>query len=120
MLEVSPAHLAKVTEGRFAGAKIDIVDRWSFRDPRLEHLLKVLYAELQQGAPTGPLFGEQVGDAIAMLLAKQYATVKVGLWGTGGSIPLPRLKQVLDYVDAHLDRQTHLSDLAQIASMSPF
>ena len=120
MCEVTPTHLAKLTEGRFAGAVIDVADRWSFQDARLEHLLKVLDVELQQGAPTGPLFGEQVGDAIAMLLAKQYATVKVGLWGTGGSIPPPRLKQVLVYVEAHLDQQTHLSELAQAASMSPF
>jgi AraC family transcriptional regulator len=120
LLEVIPTHLAKLTEGRFAGAVVDVADRWSFKDARLEHLLKVLHVELQQGAPTGPLFGEQVGDAIAMLLAKQYATTKVVLWGTGGSIPPPRLKQVLDYVEAHLDLQTHLSELAQAASMSPF
>jgi AraC family transcriptional regulator len=120
MCEVTPTHLAKLTEGRFRGAVIDVADRWSFQDARLEYLLKVLDVELQQGAPTGPLFAEQVGDAIAMLLAKQYATVKVGLWGTGGSIPPPRLKQVLDYVEAHLDQQTHLSELAQAASMSPF
>ena len=120
MCEVTPIHLAKLTEGRFAGAAVDVADRWSFKDARLEHLLKVLDVELQQGAPTGPLFGEQVADAIAMLLAKQYATVKVGLWGTRGSIPRPRLKQVLDYVEAHLHQQTHLSELAQAASMSPF
>jgi AraC family transcriptional regulator len=120
LLEVIPTHLAKLTEGRFRGAVVDVADRWSFKDARLEHLLKVLDVELQQGAPTGPLFGEQVGDAIAMLLARHYATVKVGLWGTGGSIPPPRLKQVLDYIEAHLDQQTHLSDLAQTASMSPF
>jgi len=118
--EVSPAHLAELTEGRFAGAVVDVADRWSFKDARLEHLLKVLHVELQQGAPTGPLFGELVGDAIAMLLAKQYGTVKAGLWGTGGSIPPPRLKQVLDYIEVHLGQQTHLSDLAQTASMSPF
>ena len=120
MCEVSPTHIAKLTEGRFAGAVVDVADRWSFKDARLEHLLKVLHVELQQGAPTGRLFGEQVGDALAMLLAKQYATVKVGLWGTGGSIPPPRLKQVLDYIEVHLDQQIHLSDLAQTASMSPF
>jgi AraC family transcriptional regulator len=120
LCEVNPARLAELTEGRFAGAAVDIADRWSFKDARLEHLLRVLHVELQQGAPNGPLFGEQVADAIAMLLAKQYATVKVGLWGAGGSIPPPRLKQVLDYVEAHLDHQTHLSELAQTASMSPF
>jgi AraC family transcriptional regulator len=119
-LELNPAHLAKLTEGGFAGAIIDFVDRWSFSDERLEHLLKVLYVELRQGAPNGHLFAEQVGDAIAMLLARQYATVKPGLYGIGGRIPPARLKQVFDYIEAHLDQQTHLSNLAETASMSPF
>jgi AraC family transcriptional regulator len=118
--ELTPAHLAKLTEGRFAGGIIDFMDRWSFSDQRLEHLLKVLHAELQQGAPAGRLFGEQVGNAIAMLLARQYATVKAGAYGIGGRIPPARLKQVVDYIETHLEQQTHLSDLAQTASMSPF
>ena len=118
--EMTSTHLEKLTEGRFAGAVIDCADRWSLRDPRLEHLLRVLHAELQRGAPAGRLFGEQVGDAIGMLLARQYATVKVGAYGIGGRISPKRLKQVLDYIEAHLDQQTHLSDLAQAASMSPF
>jgi len=118
--EMTSTHLEKLTEGRFAGGVIDCADHWSLRDPRLEHLLKVLHAELQQGAPAGRLFGEQVGDAIGMLLARQYATVKVGAYGTGGGISAKRLKQVLDYIEAHLDQQTHLSDLAEAASMSPF
>lgn len=119
-LELNPSHLAKLTEGGFAGAMIDFVDRWSFSDERLEYLLEALYAELRQGAPNGRLFAEQVGDAIAMLLARQYATVKPGLYGTSGRIPPARLKQVFDYIEAHLDQQTHLSDLAETASMSPF
>jgi AraC family transcriptional regulator len=119
-LELNPTHLAKLTEGRFAGAMIDFVDRWSFSDERLEYLLRVLHAELQLGAPNGRLFGEQVGNAIAMLLARQYATVKPGAYGISGRIPPARLTQVLDYIEAHLDQQTHLSDLAETASMSPF
>jgi AraC family transcriptional regulator len=120
VLELNPAHLAKLTEGRFAEAMIDFVDRWSFSDERLEYLLRVLHAELQLGAPNGRLFAEQVGDAVAILLARQYATVKPGLYGIGGRIPPARLKQVLDYIEAHFDQQTHLSDLAETASMSPF
>jgi len=119
-LELNPAHLAKLTEGKFAGGMIDFVDCWSFSDERLEYLLRVLLAELQLGAPNGRLFGEQVGNAIAMLLARQYATVKAGAYGISGRIPPARLKQVLDYIEAHFDQQTHLSDLAETASMSPF
>ena len=52
--------------------------------------------------------------------AGHYATAKVGAYGTGGSICPPRLKQVLDYIEAHLGQLCHLSDLAQTASMRPF
>ena len=43
-----------------------------------------------------------------------------GPYGIGGRIPPARLKQVFDNIEAHLDQQTHLSDLAETASMSPF
>jgi hypothetical protein len=42
MCEAVPTHLANLTEGRFAGAVVDVADRWSLKDARLEHLLRVL------------------------------------------------------------------------------
>jgi len=120
IFELDPAHLERLTEGGFAGAKVDVMERWTFRDPRLEHLLKVLHEELQQGAPTGRLFGEQVGNAVAMLLARQYAVVKPGEFGAGGRIPGSRLKRVFEYIEAHIDQEIRLSNLAETASMSPF
>jgi AraC family transcriptional regulator len=106
--------------GEIRGAKIEVAERWNFRDARLEHLLKVLYDELRQGAPTGRLFSEQVGNAVAMLLANQYSIVTPGVYGTGGRIPTSRLKRVFDYVEAYLDSEIHLSNLARTASMSPY
>jgi AraC family transcriptional regulator len=103
-----------------AGARVEIAGRWVFRDPRLENLLKVLHDELGQGAPTGRIFGEQVGNAVAMLLAKQYSVVRPGLYGSGGRILGSRLKKVVDYVEAHLHEDIHLSDLAKTAAMSPW
>ena len=38
------------------------------------------------------MFGEQIGNAVAMLLARQYAVVKPGEFGAGGQIPMSRLK----------------------------
>jgi AraC family transcriptional regulator len=120
VLEIDPAHLQRLTEGSFAGAKVEVEERWMFRDPRLEYLLKVLHEELQQGAPAGRLFSEQIGNSVAMLLARQYAVVKPAEFGAGGRIPTSRLKRVFEYIDAHIDQEIRLSNLAETASMSPF
>jgi AraC family transcriptional regulator len=120
LFELDSTHLENITEGRFAGARVEISERWTFKDPRLENLLKVLHDELRQGAPAGRIFGEQVGNAIAMLLAKQYSVVSPGIYGSGGRIPTPRLRKVFDYVEAHLQEDIHLADLARTAAMSPY
>jgi AraC family transcriptional regulator len=120
LFELDQRHLEHLTEGRFAGARVEITERWTFNDPRLEHLLKTLYVELREGAPAGRLFAEQVGNAVAMLLAKQYSVMRPDVYGGGGRIPMPRIKRVLDYVEAHLHQNIHLSDLASVAAMSPY
>jgi len=120
VFELDPRHLERLTEGRFAGARVEVAEKWTFRDPRLEHLLKVLHSELQLGAPSGHLFAEQVGNAVAMILARHYAHVPPGEYGTGGKIPPARLKRVFDYVEDRLEKKVHVSHLAEVASMSPY
>lgn len=66
------------------------------------------------------MFGEQVGNALAMLLARQYSSIAPGLYSSGGRISTPCLKRVFDYVEAHLPEDIHLSDLAKTAGMSAF
>jgi AraC family transcriptional regulator len=120
LFELDHKHLERLTEGRVAGARVEIAERWSFKDSRLEHLLKTLYVELREGAPAGRLFGEQVGNAVAMLLAKQYSVIRPEVYGSGGQIPSSRLKKVFDYVEACIHQDIHLSDLASVAAMSPY
>jgi AraC family transcriptional regulator len=120
LLELDHKHLEHLIEGRVAGARVEIAERWSFKDSRLEHLLKTLYVELCEGSPAGRLFGEQVGNAVAMLLAKQYSVIRPDVYGSGGQIPSSRLKKVFDYVETCLHQEIHLSELASTAAMSPY
>jgi AraC family transcriptional regulator len=120
LFELDPALIERLTEGRLAGGTIEIDNRSNFKDSRLESLLKVLHDELRLGAPTGRIFAEQVGNAVAMLLASQYAKVAPGMYGSGGRLSVPCLKRVFEYVEAHLHKDIHLSDLAKTAGMSAF
>jgi hypothetical protein len=59
LFELDQKHLEHLTEGRVAGARVEVAERWSFKDPRLEHLLKTLYTELQEGARAGRLLASR-------------------------------------------------------------
>ena len=120
LFELDLKHLERLTEGRFPGGRIDVAERWIFKDARIEHLLKVMRLELRQGALAGRLFGEQVGNSLAILLAEQYAVVAPAMFATRGRLPKSRLSKVHEYVEAHLDRNMSLSELADTAAMSPY
>lgn len=120
LFELDPVQLERLTEGRFPGGRVDVAERWIFKDARIEYLLKTLQAELEQGVPAGRLFGEQVGNTLAILLADQYAVSAPGLFASRGQLPKSRLNTVCEYVEANLSQDISLSTLASTAGMSPY
>jgi AraC family transcriptional regulator len=120
LFELDPLQLERLTEGRFPGGRIDVAERWIFKDPRIEYLLRTLQVELKHGVPAGKLFGEQVGNTLAMLLAGQYAVIAPGVYATRGRLPKSRLIKVYEYVGANLSQDISLSALAETAGMSPY
>jgi AraC family transcriptional regulator len=120
LFELDPAQLERLTEGRFAGGRVDVTERWIFKDARIEYLLKTLQIELEQGVPAGRLFGEQVGNTLAILLAEQYAVIAPDMFASRGQLPKSRLNTVCEYVEANLSRDISLSALASTAGMSPY
>ena len=120
LFELDPLQLERLTEGRFPGGRIDVAERWIFKDPRIEHLLRALHVELEQGVPAGRLFGEQIGNSLAILLAEQYAVVSPAMFASRGRLSKSRLNKVYEYVEANLNRDIPLSDLAVAAAMSPY
>lgn len=87
-------------------------------DPLVEVLLKRLWAELADGAPNGRLFSQ---GAIVTLLAtlRQLADARSAP-GSAGGLAADRLRRVQDYVEAHLDGDIALADLAAAACLSPY
>jgi AraC family transcriptional regulator len=120
LFELDPVQLERLTEGRFPGGRIDVVERWIFKDARIEYLLRTLHVELERSVPAGRLFGEQVGNTLAILLAEQYAVIAPDMFASRGRLPKSRLSKVREYVEANLDRDISLSALASTAAMSPY
>jgi len=97
----------------------ELVERWTLQDQHLARLMLALHADLDDGSPAGRLYGESISLAVAVYLARRYGVPNQKTHEHRGGLPGHRLRLVVEYVRARLDRDISLTDLAGVAGMSP-
>lgn len=88
--------------------------RHLLRDQRIGHLARALQSDLAAGAPSGPLFAESIGAALAVRL--------LGLDGPDAvrvnRLSDAQLKRVLEHIEAALDEPLSIERLSRVAGAS--
>ena len=102
------------------GRKIELVPGFNIKDVHLEHLLLGLLNVAQDGSYADALIGDLLVNAICLRLAKCYATSTPHVAPQRGGLPPARLKTVLEFIHANLDKNVTLSSLADAANMNVF
>ena len=90
------------------------------RNPQLESISSMLLNELEKGSLSNRLYIDSLSNILAVNLLRQHATTRPHLPIYEGGLPSHQLRQVLDYIDAHLDQEIKLADLAQLLDISQF
>ena len=97
-----------------------LTPRMQVRDPRLEHLAWALKAEREAGYAGGRLYAESLGTALAAHLLRAYAAPagsgQDNIPGVDRGLPPRQLKRVLDYIEAEIERNPGLAELAALTS----
>jgi AraC family transcriptional regulator len=102
---------------------VELLPQQGTSDPQVERIGQLLKAELEAGCPTGPLFADALGQALAAHLTHRYSAGEVSLLQEGrADAPLSpmRLRRALDYLEANLERDVSLSELAEVAGLSAY
>jgi AraC family transcriptional regulator len=89
------------------------------RNPLLNELILALAEEVRTGNPSGPLYAETLGTAVAAQFLRTQLRVPRERKTQGGLGPTT-LRRLFDYVEDHLAEQILLRELAAIAGMSTF
>jgi len=100
--------------------RITLKPEFQTRNPQLESISTMLLNELQQGSLSNRLYVDSLSNILAVNLLRQHATTRPQLPIYKGGLPSHQLRQILDYIGAHLDQEIKLADLAQLLDMSQF
>ncbi|MFH7029488.1 MAG: helix-turn-helix domain-containing protein [Heteroscytonema crispum UTEX LB 1556] len=100
--------------------RLELLPEFRTRDRQIEAIGMMLLAEFKQENVGSSLYIESLTNVLAVHLLRQYAASKPRLTIYQGGLPERQLMQVLEYIDAHLDRDIKLADLAQLLGMSQF
>lgn len=118
LISLSADLVTRAADERSSPSRLEICDHPQLRDPLLLHIGLALEAEVQAGFPSGRVYGESLGLALAAhLMSGPAARAPDDGARRGGIAPAP-LRRVLEFIDAHLGDELRVRTLAAIAGLS--
>jgi len=92
---------------------------FGIRDDQIRSISRSLEMELNNGCPSGRIFGEQLGSAFASYLAVHYSRAAPMLLPSRRGLPMARLARILEHIDQHLgDDCLTVDGLASLIGLS--
>ena len=119
LFTLDPRVFQQALQEHHTGRDVELVDQWGVQDRQIEYILRALEADLDAESPAGKLFGQSLINALAVHLQRQYSVTPPKTMNLRGGLPSARLKRVKEYIEANLDQDVALSQLAATAGMSP-
>jgi AraC family transcriptional regulator len=88
------------------------------RDPQIERIGWMMQAEDHDAYPGGRLFTDSLASALAARLLSLQSHREALYSRPGRTLPAWRLRKVIEYIEAHLDEDLTLKELATVAGFS--
>jgi AraC family transcriptional regulator len=116
VLRLSPSLVQETAHTlRLTMARAKVAPAIRVRDPHLEHIGWLLRSEREAGYPFGQLFVDSLAAAMAARLLRRQGHSPPA---SRCQLPKWRLHAVADYIEANLDRDLSLAELAAVAGFS--
>ncbi len=119
-MTLEPSFVMKALQESVNPERVELIMHRGQSDPLIREILLALKVELEAGCPSGRLYGEAMGNALAVHLLKTYTTLQSKSFQSGDRLPQHKLTQVLEYIQVHLDQDIRLADLAALTGMSQY
>ncbi len=119
-MTLEPSFVMEALQESVNPERVGLIMHRGQSDPLIREILLALKVELEVGCPSGWLYGEAMGTALAVHLLKTYTTLQSTSFQSGDRLPQHKLTQVLEYIQVHLAQDIRLADLAALTGMSHY
>lgn len=89
------------------------------REPLIHHMGLALKAELEAGGADTGLYAESMATALSVHWLRQYSSRQQEIRDYPGGLPKYKLREVIAYIQEHLDQNLTLAELNSPMQMSP-
>lgn len=106
-------------ENRFSQS-FEFTEIYKKEDSLIQHIGLALLAETESETPAGRLYADSLIQTLTLHLLKNYSTAHLKSETVHGGLSGYKLRRVQEYVNAHLDEDLSLSEIAAAADLSQF
>ena len=115
-LGISDEALMACSDGAYG--EVELRPSRKFADPRLSAMVAAVHAEMVAGFPSGRLFLDSVEQAMAITLVTGHAVRHRSVQMYRGGLGSARLRRIKELVDAKMEDDLSLDDMAQSVGLS--
>jgi AraC family transcriptional regulator len=108
-----------VVDTSYAASPVELRNRHQIRDSELETLCWAIQREMLAGYPSGCLYLDGLGLAVASRLVTRHSSAGNAPEAPNGVLSGHRLKQVLAFIEDQLAEDLSLDQIASVAGLSP-
>ena len=119
ILSLNPTALLDTAQSAGDRQTAELIPHFIAADPLVHGIGLSLKAELESGNVGGRLYTDSLCTTLFAHLLRHYTVKKAALSTQTGGLPRYQLRRVIEYVDAYLDQDLALAELAAIAQLSP-
>lgn len=117
LLRLSPMLMRETADAmRMNSGNRDPAPAIHVRDPQIERIGWMMQAESRDDYPGGRLFADGLASALAARILVLQSTAPP--FSLQRALPPPRLRRVIEYIEAHIDEDLSLAELAAVAGYS--
>jgi AraC family transcriptional regulator len=118
VVELDPARVEALAGHKCPAATGALAPQIVVEDPHIAGLLRSMATEVAQGCPAGTLYGQSLSSALASYLSRHFSVKRRKRKPLLG-FSRDQARRMVDYIQANLDCELTLFDLAELAQLSP-
>lgn len=120
ILLLQPFHLANIAYETVDCERVELIPHFIKPDPLIHGIALALKSELELQQQANQLYVNSLTTSLSIHLIKNYSTFKGSLREYEDGLPKYKLRQVIEYINLHINREITLNELATMMDMSKY